>query len=237
LSPRSSSPPSRKRVVRRARGRPREARGDAVGADAIVQAACALLVQRAPGEITLALVAQTMRIDRSLIRYYYRNRSNLMLALAQHLYGQLKAEFRVTVADSGDPDAKIRGYAGALLRFQVRHPYFHRLVMDEVAKSRDAAAVAFMKSFTSEGLATYRELADAAAALPGVAPFDGAFLYLATIALTEMFATGTPFLRTAFGDDYDAEAVQRRYEQFITRFVVDGLRPRLNTQGSNEPEL
>jgi TetR/AcrR family transcriptional regulator len=237
LPPKSNSLPSRKRAVRRSRGRPREARGDAVGADAIVTAACALLVQRAPGEITLALVAQTMRIDRSLIRYYYRNRSNLMLALAQHLYEQLKAEFRVAVADSGTPDDQIRSYAGALLRFQVRHPYFHRLVMDEVAKSRDAAAMEFMNAFTTEGLATYRELADSAAALPGLAPFEGAFLYLATIALTEMFATGTPFLRTAFGDDYDAAAVQRRYERFITSFVVDGLRPRSNTRVSNESEL
>jgi TetR/AcrR family transcriptional regulator len=224
LSPKSSSRPPRKRIVRRPRGRPREARGDGVGAEAIMRAACALLVERAPGEITLALVAQTMRIDRSLIRYYFRNRSNLMLALAQHLYEQLKAEFRLTMVDSGDPIDRIRSHAGALLRFQVRHPYFHRLVMEEVANSTDPGAMAFMKSFTNEGLDTYRALADEAVKLPGVAPFDGAFLYLATIGLTELFATGAPFLRTAFGDDYDAVAVQRRYERFITSFVVDGLR-------------
>jgi TetR/AcrR family transcriptional regulator len=222
----SSSRAPRKRAVRRAPGRPREARGDAVGADAIVRAACALLVQRAPAEITLALVAQTMRIDRSLIRYYYRNRANLMLALAQHLYEQLKTEFRQGKADSGGPEGQMRRHALVLLRFQVQHPYFHRLVMDEVAKSQDAAAMAFMKSFTAEGLSTYRALAEEAVKLPGVAPFDGAFLYLATISLTELFATGAPFLRVAFGDDYDAAAVQRRYERFITSFVVDGLRPR-----------
>jgi hypothetical protein len=41
-----------------------------------------------------------------------------------------------------------------------------------------------------------------------------------------LFATGAPFLRIAYGRDYDAAAVQRGYESFITNFVVDGLRSR-----------
>lgn len=208
---------------RRARGRPGEG-ATGVGADAIVLQVCELLRDLAPRDITLLTVAQHAGIDRSLIRYYFKNRSSLLLAAARHLFGQLQNELGVVQQiPPEDPEGRIRESARALLRFQIKHPYFHRLMVDEVVNSEDADAQAFFRSFTGSAVSNHRAIAEAVARNSGV-KVDGAFLYMAIIGMCEFFVTGAPILKVAFGKDYDAESVNRRYEKFVGEYVVDGLR-------------
>jgi hypothetical protein len=123
-----------------------------------------------------------------------------------------------------EPEMRLRENARALLRFQIKHPYFHRLMIDEVVNSDEPEAQAFFKSFTSAAIANYRTAASAVTRRAGIKPVDGAFLYMAVIGMCELFVTGAPILRLAFGKDYDAEAVNRQYEKFIADYVVNGLR-------------
>lgn len=220
---RSGSRGKSKQQQRRARGRPGEG-ATGVGADAIVLQVCELLRDLAPRDITLLTVARHAGIDRSLIRYYFKNRSSLLLAAARHLFGQLQNELGVVQQISPeDPEGRIRESARALLRFQIKHPYFHRLMVDEVVNSEDADAQAFFKSFTAKGISDHRAIAEAVSRRCGV-KVDGAFLYMAIIGMCEFFVTGAPILKVAFGKDYDAESVNRRYEKFVGDYVVDGLR-------------
>lgn len=220
----SRLPRKPKRSPRR-RGRPEDSGGNVVGADAIVLKVCELLRQNAPRDITLLSVAHFAGVDRSLIRYYFKTRSSLLLAAARHLFAQLQSQLNpVRQIPDDDPELKIRENARALLRFQIQHPYFHRLMVDEVVNSEDPAAQAFFKSFTTTAITHYRTTAAAAARHAGTRSYDGAFLYMALIGMCEFFVTASPILRVAFGKDYDTDAVNRQYEKFICDYVVDGLR-------------
>ena len=223
--PRTSRQP--KRTQQRARGRPRD-NGASVGADAIVTEVCELLREVAPREVTLLRVAQHAGVDRSLIRYYFTNRSSLLLAAARHLFAQLQHELAgLQNIPAEDPETRIRESARALLRFQIKHPYFHRLMVDEVVNSEHPEALAFFKSFTGTGVRNHRAIAEAIAQHAGMRQVDGAFMYMALIGMCEFFVTGAPILKVAFGKDYDVEAVNRQYEAFLVDYVVDGLhRPR-----------
>jgi len=216
-----------KRTQQRARGRPRDD-GASVGADAIVLQVCELLREVAPRDVTLLRVAQHARVDRSLIRYYFKNRSSLLLAAARHLFAQLQHELAgLQNIPAEDPEARIRESARALLRFQIKHPYFHRLMVDEVVNSDHPDALAFFKSFTGTGVRNHRAIVDAIARHTGMRQVDGAFMYMALIGMCEFFVTGAPILQVAFGRDYDVAAVNRQYETFLVDYVVDGLRRRL----------
>jgi AcrR family transcriptional regulator len=221
---RSGSQVSHSKKPRRTRGRPREA-SQGVGADAIVLQVCELLREVAPRDVTLLRVAQHARIDRSLIRYYFKNRPSLLLAAARHLFGQLQNELALAKqVPASDPERQVRESARALLRFQIKHPYFHRLMVDEVVNSEQADAQAFFKTFTASAVSEYRSAAAAISQHTGARSVDGAFLYMAVIGMCEFFVTGAPILKVAFGKEYDAAAVQRRYEKFIVQYVLDGLR-------------
>jgi AcrR family transcriptional regulator len=221
------SKPHRKKSARRKPGRPLAQGSKRVGSDTIVLEVCELLRDFAPRDVTLLRVAQHAGVDRSLIRYYFKNRSTLLLAAARHLFTALRSELDLA-RDSAppEPEARIRANAVALLRFQLEHPYFHRLMIDEIFVSDEPEAKAFFESLTSAALAALRATTHAAAREGEMRVVDGAFLYIAMIGMCEFFVTGAPILKVAFGKDYDGEAVAREYEKFIRDYVVDGLRQR-----------
>jgi AcrR family transcriptional regulator len=185
---------------------------------------CELLKEVPPRDVTLLRVAQYAGVDRSLIRYYFKNRSSLLLAAARYLFAQLQNELvTVTNVPADDPEEQVRETGRALLRFQIKHPYFHRLMVDEVVNSDQPDAQAFFKSFTAAGVNHHRARTDAIARHAGMRAVDGAFLYMALIGMCEFFVTGAPILNVAFGWDYDVEAVNRQYEQILEHYVIDGL--------------
>lgn len=188
---------------------------------------CELLREVAPTQITLVRVADHARVDRSLIRYYFKRRSSLLLAAARYLFAQLQNELAVAKKIPFEQaERRLRESARALLRFQIKHPYFHRLMVDEVVNSEEPEARAFFHSFTSAALADYRATAEAAIRRSGAREVDGAFLYMATIGICEFFVTGMPILRIAFGKDYDDALLNGQFEAFMCDYVVDGIRRR-----------
>jgi TetR/AcrR family transcriptional regulator len=216
------------RRLRRRRSPGRPAASDlSVGADAIVLKACELLREVAPRELSLVKLAGYAAVDRSLIRYYFTDRSGLLLAAARHLFGVLRGRLdAVETHLAGDPAKRIREMAVALLEFQIEHPYFHRLMIDEVVHSPRAEAQAFFRTVTAQGVGSFREMA-AETVRRGVArPHEGVFLYLAIIGICEFFVTGAPILRVAFGEDYDIAQINELYARFLREYVIDGIRKR-----------
>jgi TetR/AcrR family transcriptional regulator len=198
-----------------------------VGADAILLAACELLRRVPPRELSLLKVARHAGVDRSLIRYYFSDRSSLLLATARHLFAELQSLLaRVEARLAADPLSRIREMATVLLGFQIEHPYFHRLMIDEVVNSPKRDAQEFFRSFTARGVEAFRDMAAATTRSGATRPFDGVFLYLAIIGMCEFFVTGAPILRVAFGDGFDPADVNRQYEAFLREYVVSGIRKR-----------
>ena len=219
---------TRARTARRARspGRPASS-ALSVGADTIVLEACELLRSVAPRELSLIALARHAGIDRSLIRYYFTDRSSVLLAAARHLFGLLRARLAVVEARfADDPENRIREMAVTLLRFQLEHPYFHRLMIDEVVNSPKKEAQEFFRSFTVRGIGEYRDMTAATARRGAARTFDGVFLYLAVIGMCEFFVTGRPILEVAFGKDFDAAEASRQYEGFLRDYVIEGIRRR-----------
>jgi len=206
---------------RRSPGRPGNS-ALCVGAEAIVLKACELLREVAPRELSLLQVARHAGVDRSLIRYYFKDRSSLLLAAARHLFGLLRR--RIDAIQEPDPPSHIRLLTVALLQFQIEHPYFHRLMIDEVVSSPRSEARAFFRSFTEQAVTNFRAMAAQTTVHGGARSYDGVFLYLAIIGMCEFFVTGGPILKVAFGADFDPAEVNRQYAEFLREYVIDGIR-------------
>jgi TetR/AcrR family transcriptional regulator len=198
-----------------------------VGAQTIIYKACELLREVNPRELSLLRLARFAGVDRSLIRYYFRDRSSLLLAAARHLFGLLKSRLDAAEASlPNDPVAQIREFTMVLLAFQIEHPYFHRLMIDEVVNAPDGEAQAFFRSVSEQGARTFRDLAAAGARRAALRAYDGVFLYLAVIGMCEFFVTGRPILKVVFGEDFDAARADRQYGDFLRNYVIEGIRRR-----------
>ncbi|MGH8327149.1 MAG: TetR/AcrR family transcriptional regulator, partial [Steroidobacteraceae bacterium] len=108
-------------AARRLRGPGRPASADlSVGADAIVLKACELLREVAPRELSLLRLARYAGVDRSLIRYYFKDRSSLLLASARHLFGRFTSRLAAIKPHlAPDPVFRLREMAAVLLSFQL----------------------------------------------------------------------------------------------------------------------
>lgn len=210
----------------RSRGRPHGSGSQRVGAEAIIEAACELLRNSEPRDVTLALVARRVGADRSLIRYYFQNRATLLLAVSRHLFDKMLDSMRASRAlRSDDADSRLRETVRALLRFHFEYPFFHRLVTEETSRSTDARAREFFRSFVEVGLRFHRSVAAQGAKEGRFRTYEAEFLYLAIIGMCEFFASGSAYLKVAFGKGIDPDAINRRYERFICSYVIDGIRP------------
>lgn len=214
------------RVARKRRGIGRPAAGtEAVGREALIDRTCQLLREMPPDKITRAEVARHMGVDPSLIRYYFRDRSTLLLAAMQKLTTEFSRVRDEELDRSGPtPEGQLRARVSALLKFNIMHPFFHRLISDEFVKLESPVAAKFLEELTVGAVNGYGAILDAGVKDGTFRRVNGAFLFLAVIGMCEFFVNGMPILKIAQGKDLDERNAATRYREFICNLLIDGLR-------------
>ncbi len=198
-----------------------------VGREALITRTCEMLMQMPPNKITRAEVARHMNVDPSLIRYYFRDRSTLLLAAVARLTAELSRLMDEELARSDlTPESRLRARVSALLKLNVTYPFFHRLMIDELVTLDTPAAVRFVEQLTREGVAGYAEVLDAGVKDGVFRRTSVPFLFLAVIGMCEFFVNGMPILRIVMGKDLDQRAISARYREFICDLMLDGLKTR-----------
>jgi AcrR family transcriptional regulator len=213
-------------VSRRGIGRP-AAGPKTVGRDALIARTCELLTQLPPNRITRAEVARRMGVDPSLIRYYFRDRSMLLLAAMEKLTAEFSRMLEQELAQAAaGPEGELRARISALQKFEVTYPFFHRLLIDEFLNLNSPAATRFLQQLTSQALAGYGAILDAGCKQGLFRRTDSAFVFLAAIGMCEFFVNGMPILRLALGKGLDERALSARYREFICDLLLEGLKVR-----------
>jgi AcrR family transcriptional regulator len=216
---------TRRGVSRRGIGRP-AAGPHAVGREALIARTCELLTQLPPNRITRAEVARHMGVDPSLIRYYFRDRSMLLLAAVEKLTEQFSQILEQEQQQAGPgPENALRARISALLRFEITYPFFHRLLIDEFVNLSAPAATRFLQELTSNAIGGYAALLETGRTAGVFRRSDAPFLFLIVVGMCEFFVNGMPILRLALGKGFDERTASARYREFICEFVLNGLRP------------
>lgn len=211
---------------RRGIGRP-AAGPQVVGREALIERTCELLSQLPPNRITRAEVARQMGVDPSLIRYYFRDRSTLLLAAVEKLTAEFdRIRERELAQAAPGPEGKLRARVSALLKFEIAYPFFHRLLIEEFAHMKSAPVVQFMRDVTVNSLAAYSALVDSGVEGRVFRQCDSTFLFLAVIGMCEFFVKATSILHIAAGKNFDETALSARYREFICDLLLNGLKVR-----------
>ena len=213
-------------AVRKRRGIGRPAADEqAVGRDALIARTCEMLTQMPPNQITRAEVARYMNIDPSLIRYYFRDRSTLLVAAAQRLIETFRRLLEEELSQSDmSPEARLRASVSALLTFNSHYPFFHRLVPDELIRFESKSAMRFLEELTHEGVSGCGAIVDAGVKEGTFRRVNGAFLFLTVIGACASFVNGMPMLRIAMGKEFDERAIAARYREFICELLIARLK-------------
>lgn len=210
---------------RRSIGRPANA-DSAVGRDALITKTCELLSKMPPNEVTRAEVARAMNVDPSLIRYYFKDRSTLLLAAFERLTSQfLHMVEEATDSSDTSPTARLRARASALLRLETTYPFFQRLILEEVATMQNPAARKLLQDLTERGLSAYNDILQDGVKDGSLRAVDPLCVWIAVIGMCQFFVASAPIQALARKKSGD-KAFTDQYRDFICELIVNGLHNR-----------
>ena len=209
--------------TRRAQGRPADAE-DAVGRDVLIHAARELLEVLPPSKVTRAAVARHAGVDPSLIRYYFKDRPSLMLAVFEYVVRQAD-QMRVRSVEGTAAD-RLRAYVRGFFAFHRTNPFFHRFLLEEIAVSELAAARKAFQRINQAAILRFKQLIADGARDGSIRQSDPVLLHVAIIGLCEFFFSSRVLLENALGKGTVPETLADRYAELIGDLVIDGISPR-----------
>ncbi|MFT4257633.1 MAG: TetR/AcrR family transcriptional regulator [Pseudoxanthomonas sp.] len=212
------------RKKRRAIGRPPMESGG-VGREGLIEKTCELLKTLPPASVTRAEVARYANVDPSLIRYYFNDRSALLVAATERLAARFKRMIEETTRLCGeDPEGLLRGRVNALMDLIISYPFFHRLFVEELLAIGSPEGAKLFRDLALRGVAGYRTVIDQGVEKGVLRNVDAAYLSLAIIGMTEFFVGGTSVLKVVRGGKIDQAKAADEYREFVIDLILNGLR-------------
>lgn len=214
----------------RSRGRPRGVPGEGdsvVGKDALIDATISLLKTNPPAAITPVVVARAIGVHPSLIRYYFKNRASLLVSVAQRVSLQLARQVEDAAETSDNsPRSRLCARIGALIDLNAEYPFFHQLIVSEIATSEDPEAQAMIAQFTNRGQGAYGTILRAGLVDGSFRGMDPGLLYVVVIGMAEFFVAARRQLEIAQGSTIDEAELRAVYKAFVCDLVLNGVATR-----------
>jgi AcrR family transcriptional regulator len=210
----------RKTAARRGKGRP-TASESGVGRDALIGAARELLQELPPAQVTSTAIAKRASADPALVRYYFGNRENLLFEVAK----QIGAEANRPPPDEGDPLELLADMIHNTFRFTRSAKHMQRLMIEELDSATSAEVREKMREWNRQPLSNYAKLQELDEK-GELRKFDPLFMHLAVVGISDFFASGAPLVELLVPAGTDMAERGRKYEEFVTRLLTDGVRKR-----------
>lgn len=212
---------SESKKQRRGKGRP-VGSGEGVGRDSLIAAAKKLLQEMTPAQVTIAAIAREAGADPALVRYYFGSREALLLEVTQQITMQAETES----APAGlDPAAGLEDLIHRTFRFTRSARYMQRLMAEELSTVRSPEVREKLREWQRMPVDAYQELRerDGGSHLTDFTPL---FVHLAVIGISDFFHSGEEVVKMLVPEGTDLAELEREYEAFIPRLLLDGLRKR-----------
>lgn len=209
-----------KTPTRRGKGRP-TASQSGVGREVLITAARDLLQELPPAQVTSTAVARRANADPALVRYYFGTRENLLFEVAK----QIGTEANRPPPDEGDPIELLAEMIHNTFRFTRSAKHMQRLMIEELDSASSAEVREKMREWNRQPLSNYEKLLELDDK-GELRSFDPLFMHLAVVGISDFFAAGAPLIELLSPEGTDMAELGKRYEEFVTRLLIDGLRKR-----------
>ena len=204
---------------KRGQGRPVSGKND-VGRERLLAATEKLLRTLPPARVTISRIAQEAKADPALVRYYFGNRAALLVEVVD----RVTAHPRRMAEPNDQPVATLAEHIGRTVQLVRRAPFLHRLINDELNDVGTEESRARVRDMNLDLVDFYKRLLDE----DGGKEFgdvDPLMLYVVVLGACDFFSSG-PLIRDLVPADTDMEKLTARFQEFLVKLVLDGLRKR-----------
>lgn len=202
-------------------GRPHSA--DASDAkEVILQAACRLLKDNLPSQVTNSMIAREAGADPALIRYYFGDRSALLQAVVEELMKSIRQPPPATPMDA---EAFVTWRVDSTLKFARTARSMQRLMVDELAESGSAEVREAVRQRNKGLVERYAGILKSQIG-DEIVDVDPLFLHVAILGVCEFFTAAQSVVMPLAEPGTDPTDLATRYEAFVIDLFLNGLRRR-----------
>jgi AcrR family transcriptional regulator len=205
---------------KKTRGIGRPTNRGSIGKEVLIEKTAQLLRTLPPEKLSLTSAAQAANVHLTLLKYYFQDRTRLLTEVARHLTLKLGKQVEAAEDVRPPPPERLRIRIDAMVDFYFENPFYHRLMVEIMAETKDPLATELINVWMSRTLEIYRGIMADGVEQGSLRPLDVSFTYLAMMGLCEQFHYGLRLFADRSAEPSDAA---RRYKAFLYDFVFNGL--------------
>jgi TetR/AcrR family transcriptional regulator len=193
-------------------------------AELLLDAVSKILTERNSTDVSLSDVAEESKLNSALIKYHYRNKEGLLLALvrrnAQAAMGQLEHLVSMTIP----VEQKIRYHVFGIVNTYAKYPYLNRLI-HELLESKDEEVVRdlidfFVKPLVAAETRLLRE-GEETGVFRHMEPMH---FYFSVVGACDQLFYSRQSLKYAFGVSEVSPEMREAYANFVATMANNMLR-------------
>ncbi len=206
--------------TKRSKGRPVSGDND-VGRDRLLTAAYNLLKTLPPARVTISRIAQEAGVDPALVRYYFGDRTQLLMAVAKRVTANTPHAGTRTLP----PEAALVDHVRKTVSLVRSAPFMHRLMVEELNDNGTEETRERTREMNVDLVEFYHELlaADGGETLRSVDPL---FLHIAILGAVDFFVSADPVITPLVPSGTDKDELTTQFNAFLVDLLLNGLRPR-----------
>ena len=208
--------------VTRASGRPTGKRR--IGKELLIEQTAELLRTLPPEKLSLSVAARHARVHLTLFKYYFQDRTRLLVDVARMLSKEFGDSVAAVESDATSAPDRLAIRIDAMVDFLMANPFYHRLMVEIIGDETDPLAAELINVWMSKTLEIYRSIIAAGVAEGTLRPVDPYFTFLAIMGLCEKYLQASKlFDREGVEWDESSADTAARYKGFVRSLILEGL--------------
>lgn len=214
--------PTRSAKAARAIGRPTGKRR--IGKEMLIEKTVELLRTVPPEKLSLSMAARHARVHLTLFKYYFQDRTRLLVDVARTLSKDIGDRVAAVESDATTAPERLAIRIDAMVDFFLINPFYHRLMVEIIGDETDPLATELISVWMSKTLDIYRSIIDAGVTEGSLKPIDPYFTFLAIMGLCEKFQHASRlFDRGQLPSGETPEEAAARYKAFVIDMILEGI--------------
>jgi AcrR family transcriptional regulator len=219
--------PARSPKAARAIGRPAGKRR--IGKELLIEKTAELLRTVPPEKLSLSMAARHARVHLTLFKYYFQDRTRLLVDVARTLSRGIGDRVAAIEGDTRSAPERLAIRIDAMVDFFLINPHYHRLMV-EIIGDADPLATELINVWMSKTLEIYSAIIDAGVEEGSLKHIDPYFTFLAIMGLCEQFQHASRLFDRGQLAGESAEHAAQRYKAFVRELILEGVGATMRSQ-------